>query len=409
MSGIIPYRGYRFRQIYAIESDSLPWYNAAMTKSPQERSVVVSLWSAGSCGRKQLAGVLDHVNRGHAWNVRIIMDPREFSADLIARAEADGVDGFIAFVNPENAAALAASRVPTVLMSYPQPVLTRRKRGLVLFLNRNEEIGRMGAEYLLSLGAFATYAFVPDTLGRGWSRLRERGFRARLGKAGFPCRVFRSGDLADWLAALPKPAAVMAPYDFRAKDVIEACNRLRLAVPDQVAVLGVDDDELICDFTRPSLSSIHLDQEAIGRKAAETLERLMSAKQPPKTSRCLLPTGKVVERASTKPLPPAQCLVQKIKAIVETGATGELTVNDVAARAGVSRRLADLRFRELTGTTIRRAIEERRLKEICRRLKETDLPIARIARQCGYANDLRAKYVFKSRFGCTMSEWRRQP
>lgn len=378
-----------------------------MSGRNSEKTVIVSLWSAGSCGRKQLAGVLDYVNRGHPWHVRIIMDPREFAADLIARAEADGVDGFIAFVSPENAAALAASQVPTVLMSYPQPELTRRKRGLVMFLNRNDEIGRMGAEYLLSLGAFATYAFVPDALGRGWSRLRERGFRTRLRKAGLSCRVFTSGDLGEWLASLPKPAAVMAPYDFRAKEVIEACNRKKLDVPSQVAVLGVDDDELVCDFTRPALSSIHLDQGAIGRKAAETLDRLMAAKRPPATARCMLPTGRVVERASTKPLPPAQCLVQKLKAIIAADALGELSVDDVATRAGVSRRLADLRFREATGSTIRRAIEDRRMEEIRRRLKETGLPIAKIARLCGYANELRAKYVFKSRYGMTMSDWRK--
>lgn len=379
----------------------------SMRKS--EKSVVVSLWSAGSCGRKQLAGILKYVNRGRPWNIRIVMDPKDLSAREIAKAEADGTDGIIAFVTPEAAPALARSTIPTVLMSFPVPALAPRKRNLVRFVNRNEEIGAKGAAYLMSLGTFASYAFVADEQGRGWSRLRERAFRSHLHAAGLRCHAFVPGrdELTSWLQALPKPAAIMAPFDFRAKEVLDACHTAKIAVPRDVALLGVDDDDLICETTRPSLSSIHLDQETIGYRAAETLDRLMSARKPCAVETVYLPTGDVVERESTRAIPPAVRLVERMKAFIDAHALEDISAADVAARIGVSRRLADLRFRELTGGTVRQAIEERRFAEIKRKLVETDLPIGKITRLCGYKNDLRVKYAFKARHGMTLSAWRK--
>ena len=381
-----------------------------MGRIRQEKSVIVSLWSAGSCGRKQLAGVLRYINAGHPWSIRIIMDPRNFTPKTIREAERDGVDGLIAFTPPETVPALAATKIPTVLLSFPLPTMNRRRHGLAMFINDNEEIGARGAEYFLSLGAFASYAFVPDVEGRGWSRLRERGFRERLTRAGLSCRSYNHvrKDLAAWLRELPKPAAVMTPFDFRAKDVVEACRATHISVPEDLAILGVDDDELICESTRPSISSIRLDQEKIGYKAAETLNRLMSATRPTPSERIQLTSGAVIERESTRPISPTVHLVNKIKACIGERFAEDLSVDEIAAFAGVSRRLADLRFSAATGTSIRRALEDRRLKEIQRRLADSKLPIAKITRLAGYSNDLWVKYVFKKRFGLSMSDWRKE-
>ena len=381
-----------------------------MSRVRKEKSVIVSLWSAGSCGRKQLAGILRYINAGHPWNIRIIMDPKDFTAETIADAERSGVDGMIAFTPPETVSALAATKIPTVLLSFPLPAMNRRRRNLAIFINDNEAIGTKGAEYFLSLGTFASYAFVPDTDRRGWSRLRERAFRARLVQAGHDCQTYgRTHEtLSEWLLRLPKPAAVMTPFDFRAKDVIEACHAARISVPKDLSLLGVDDDELICESTRPSISSIRLDQEKIGYRAAETLNRLMNAGKPGAPERIVLPSGSVIERESTRPISPTVHLVRKIRACIDERFAEDLSVDDIAAFAGVSRRLADLRFSAATGTSIRRALEDRRLKEIKRRLTESDLPIAKITRLVGYTNDLWVKYVFKKRFGLSMSDWRKE-
>lgn len=379
-------------------------------RSNGEKSVVISLWSAGSCGRKQLEGILEYVNRRQCqWNMRIIMNPDELTADEIAREGRDGADGFIAFVNPEAAPALAASSVPTVLMSFPLPVFARRKTGLVKLVNNNDLIGRMGADYFLTLGVFASYAFVPDDQNRGWSRMRERAFCARLTERGIDCSVFGRPreELGDWLAGLPKPVAVMTPFDLRAKEVLTVCRARRLSVPNEVAILGVDDDSLICEMSRPSLSSIRLDQIAYGRKAAAMLDELMRARKDVPSRTQIVEPGQIVERESTRALPPAVLLSRRMQAFIESHATEGLSPDDVARAVGVSRRLADLRFRQTSGTTLRRAIEARQLAELKRLLRKTAIPIAKASLQCGFHSALWAKYVFKRNVGMTMSEWRR--
>ena len=385
-------------------------YNERMARALKEKSVIVALWSAGSCGRKQLAGILKYANRGRPWNIRNFMDPRDLTPEILRKAETDGTNGLIAFACSESAPALAASTLPTVLMSFPVPALAKRKTNLIRFVNDNPDIGARGADYLLSLGSFSSYVFAADTLERGWSRLRERGFRARLARSGHVCQTIR-GDknaLAAALRTLPRPIALMAPYDFRAKEVLDACRQAKLSVPRDVAILGVDNDDLICESSRPSLSSINLDQEAIGYRAAETLDRMMAARNPATVRTVILPTGFIAERESTKAVPPAARLVERLTAYLDAHALEGISVADAVRELGVSRRLADLRFRELTGKTIRQAIEERRLLAIRHRLAETDLPIGKITRLCGYAGELRAKYAFKARFGLTMSAWRKK-
>lgn len=382
-----------------------------MKKSAKEKSVIVSLWSAGSCGRRQLAGILRYINAGHSWKLRIIMDPKDFTVRTIRAASRTGVDGFIAFAGKDAAAELASLTTPTVLLSFPTAEISTRRENLSIFLNDNEAIGRKAADYFLSLGTFATYAFVPDAAGRGWSALRERSFTERLRAAGHAPLVY-TGDpdgLACWLKRLPRPIAVMAPFDFGAREVMEACRQARLAVPKDVSVIGVDNDELICESTLPMLTSIDIDQERIGFRAAETLDRLMSARRARPTERVIIDCGRIVERESSRSVSPTVTVARRIQAFIDEHFREGLTVSDIAARLGISRRLADLRFTESTGRTIRSALEERRLDEIRRLLTTTDLPIARITRLVGYRNDLWIKYVFKKRHGQSMSVWRKQP
>ena len=376
----------------------------------KEKSVVVSLWSAGSCGRKQLAGVLRYINAGHHWDVRIIMDPKDFTADVIRQAIADGIDGFIAFAEEDASRALAATTVPTVLLSGATPELATRRLNLAIFVNDNEIIGRKGAEYFLSLGAFASFAFVPDPRGRDWSAPREKSFCKTLAEAGHRCLVYR-GDtegLAAWLAKLPKPIAVMTPFDFLARDVIDVCKKANLTVPTQVAVIGVDNDDLVCEISQPTITSIEIDQERIGYLAASTLDKLMSVKSARPTRSVCMTSGKIIERESTRPVAPSTHLTRRIQSYIEDHFREIVSLDDIALHLGVSRRLAELRFTESTGKTIRSALEERRLEELKRYLVRSSLPIAKVSALCGFRNDLWIKYVFKRRFGMTMREFRAQ-
>lgn len=376
----------------------------------KKRNVIVVLWLAGSAGRKQLTGILRYVNEGHPWSVRLITEPKDFTDEIVRKATEDKVDGFLVHTDAISADALAVSNVPTVLMDFPTPALRLRTRSIAVILDSDEAIGRTGAEYFLNLGNFASYAFVPDEFNRGWSRLRERGFKAALGKRNQECETYseKKGPLSDWLAKLPKPVAVMTAYDLLAQKTIEACKQTNLDVPTQVAVLGVDNDEIICDYSTPSLSSVRIDHEALGYEAARTLDRLMSRKSNTGMKKIFMPADKVIERESTAPTTPFVHLVQKALAYIEKHACDGIGVPDVVRFLGVSRRLADRRFGEVTGSSLHCAIEDRRLEQVKKRLRTTKLSIKKISHLCGYANEQRLKYVFKAHVGCSMSEWRRQ-
>lgn len=136
------------------------------------------------------------------------------------------------------------------------------------------------------------------------------------------------------------------------------------------------------------------------------LDRMMRTPSAASPKPVFMPVGEVVERESTAPTPPAAHLVARALAYIHTHAAECISVSDVVRHLGISRRLADRRFGAATGTSLRRAIEDRRLALVKERLASTHLPINKISRLCGYANIQRLKYVFKTRFGMSMSTWR---
>lgn len=380
------------------------------SRKPQKRTIVVALWLAGSAGRKQLTGILRYVNNGRPWSVQLITDPKDFTNDVLAKAEANKVDGIIIHADARSADNLATSAIPTVLMDFPPPKLARRTKAVSVILDSDEAIGEVAARYFQELGTFASYAFIPDAANRGWSRLRERGFERALRKQRIACNIYNQakGPLHTWLKALPRPVAVLSAFDIGAQETIDACKKAGLEVPKQVSVLGVDNDELICDYTSPSISSVRIDHEALGFEAARMLEDLMRHPKTNTLKKIFMPVGKVVERESTAPVEPGFHLVQKALAYIEKYACDGIGVPDVVHFLGVSRRLIDRRFSAVTGTSIHRAIEDCRLAQVKKRLKATRLSIKKISRLCGYANEQRLKYVFKQRVGCSMSDWRNQ-
>ena len=172
-----------------------------------------------------------------------------------------------------------------------------------------------------------------------------------------------------------------------------------------MTVLGVDNDTLICENANPRLSSVQPDFEEEGRLAAETLDGMMRGKAPEK--RILLVGVKgIVQRASTAEQSHAGRLVQKAVAYIDAHALEGIGVRDVVRHLKCSRRLADLRFRELQGRTILDAITERRLDEVKRRRSTTREKMDLIAAACGYANPTYLKNLFKKRYSMTMRDFR---
>ena len=222
---------------------------------------------------------------------------------------------------------------------------------------------------------------------------RSRGWRAERAA------------LSAWLKGLPKPCGVFAISDQRAMHVLEICRAEGILVPTEVQVLGVDDEEFICDFATPSLSSVAPDYSAAGFEAARELDRLLSGGEP---ARELIVVGVkgVTERLSTTDLAQTGSRVTRAMDFIRVHASRGTSVHEVARAVGGSERLLERDFRTVLGTTVCRAIRDARLDRVAHLLRNTDMEPAAIAAKVGLSCNAYLKTAFKRRFGHTMSEWR---
>ena len=223
------------------------------------KKVIVAYSSNSIAARECTIGVFRYVNAGRKWELQILDGPDALTPDIVARAEASGVDGVLTGMREETPGyrALVRSKLAVILNNFPPAAPPPENGRLAVLHNDDRAIGQVGARYLRARGAFRSYAFVPTEAKTSWSTYRQRGFRLELASHGIVPATFRNGrqDLLAWLRALPKPAAVMAANDKLGVQIVECCRRLRLSVPGQVAVLGVDNDELFCNATSPTLSA----------------------------------------------------------------------------------------------------------------------------------------------------------
>ena len=391
------------------------------TTAPPPRKVLVILDLAGGVSARDiLSGIFRFVNSGHPWQLRLIQTMDEFTPATVAFARDERFDGVVVTIDGRDGAerALAASDIPIVVvdMRMRNEEYERRRTGISFVRVDNAAVGRMGVRYLASLGKRNSFGFVPDARRRLWSQEREEAFRTALEERGLPCQIFDCdagaeseyfGRLGEWLADLPKPAAVMAAWDQAATQVLASCADRGIAVPEQIALLGVDNDELLCNYTSPRLTSILPDHVGVGFRAAEELERIF-AEGPahrPHVIRC--GPKRVIERESTRWAPPSSALFKRALAFIDRSATQGIGVGDVVAFLGTSRRLAEMRFRELQGTSIHAYILARRLDAVKKLLRETDLPVGKIARQCGFPDPNYLSHLFAKKTGCSMRRFRK--
>ena len=367
-------------------------------------------------------GIARYARKHCNWQLHIINFTGDDTLTEIQQAERKGVDGIIAngLDNALLAAHLCRSATPLVVIGARSPGLQRRMANLAFVRNDDTDIGRFGADYLASLGMARSYGFV-DWAATGYaSILRREGFMERFKRLNADVRTYSTtadlekGSLEDisalskWLTSLPKPTAVMAVHDLRAIHVLEATAMSGIKIPRELALIGVDNDELLCDTAEPTLTSIAPDHIYLGELAAEALNNLMNG-----SNRCHALTIEssaktIVERQSAKPVTPATRIVQQATAFIRRNALKGISAADVVSHLGVSRRLADARFRQFTGQSILAAILKARLEEVKRRLRDTNTPIAKITAACGLQGENYAKKLFKKRFGISMTAWRAQ-
>lgn len=368
-------------------------------------------------GREQLSGIYRFASRKPNWRIQLRTDT-EFQP--INTLDLSGqVDGIILKMGKSLKAVsdYAGDAIPVTLIDSPHDCDAQPKNSAVV-ISDNLNVGKAAAEHFIALGRFATYAYVADPCDYEWSRDRYRGFSTTLESHGYKTECFHQSEgisaqedvveLATWLKSFPKPIAVLAAYDVRASHVLEACQKNRLAVPRDVSILGIDNDPLVCENTRPRLSSIKLDNEGQGFAAAQVLNKLLSRKSPRPAGPIQCPHLRIVERESTAPVIPATYLVERALKIINDHACEGLRVSEIAKELDVSYRLLILRFKQICGITIREALIKQRLEEVKHLLKTTNYSTVRIARNCGFRSSVVLAHLFTRRMGCSMGRWRQQ-
>lgn len=248
------------------------------------------------------------------------------------------------------------------------------------------------------------------------SRLRYKGFSERLQQDGFSCPRFEATGRFDnkertrlgaWLQKLPKPCAIMAYWDNLARDVANVCHEFNICIPDQIAIIGTDNDILLCEDTNPTLSSLEIDFEGGGYKSAEILHDILQKHLPSVSQITRYGSLAIVERASTQDFKRSAQLVSAACDFIRQNAISGITVQDVARKVGISLRLLQLRFAESRKHTIIDEITAVKLAAVKHLLETTSLPIAEIAELCGYEYG-HLFNLFKRKIGIAPGTWRNQ-
>ncbi|MBE0543632.1 MAG: DNA-binding transcriptional regulator [Verrucomicrobia bacterium] len=357
---------------------------------PQFPKVVLLIESSRGSGRKLLNGVARYAHYHGPWSFYWEPGGLEMVWPVLKTLEADGIimrDG-------DKLEEVLALGIPAIVVGHKR----REVAGLVNVVTDSLRIGRMAAEHLLQCGfrnfAYCGYA-TPAAENIPWSELRKEHFAARLQQAGLSVNTYsirstptqnwpeERNRLAQWLASLPRPVGLMACNDDCGVQVMEACKLAGLSVPDQVGVIGADDDEIVCGLANPPMSSVAINFERAGYESAQALDHLMrgSRKVP---SRITVPATHILARRSTDIVAIADVPVAKALRFIRDHARRPVSVEEVSRAAGLSRRALERRLRSETGASILDQIRRARTDQIARLLVETDLPICQIAESLGF-------------------------
>lgn len=282
----------------------------------------------------------------------------------------------------------------------------------------DESISTMGARHFLDRG-FEHFAYcgLPDYV---WSRGRSVSFQAAIHAAGYEVHVYEPPAsmkqrqwarekhvLAEWLAGLPKPVGLMCCNDDRALQVTEACEMVGLLAPEDVAILGVDNDVLVCDLADPPISSIALNTELAGYEAAKLLDALMEGAE---MNGQIIPVTAthIVTRQSTDVLAVGDADVKAALRFIRGNAQRALQVDDVVKATTVSRRVLEKKFHSILRRSVYREIRRIRVDLIRQVLVRTDLSIAEIARQTGFDGVAHVARYFRQETGMSLRQYRSQ-
>ena len=369
-------------------------------------------------GRSMLRGIVRYASLYGPW--QFYVTPGDFEQALPAMEQWGGT-GIIARIETARVArAIIQSGLPTIALDISQNVPLDALAGARISEIASDSFNAAikAAEHLLEIG-LRNFAFVGEPF-RKWSHNREMGFIHRLEQAGFRPAIYEpprqkamlhwereQPHLSDWILSLPKPVGIMACNDDRGRQVLEACRAAEVIVPLEVAVVGVDNDELLCELSTPPLSSVALNAEAGGYRAAQLLDQMMKGEvtQP---ERLVVEPLYVVQRRSTESSAVEDPDIAAALNTIHALATKPITIDEIVDQLSVSRRMFEIRFRKAVGRTPHQELRRVRLLRAQQMLLETDNSIAEIALAAGFCSPAHLAHVFQKDLQKTPAQYRRE-
>ena len=378
------------------------------------RHVALVVESQVAPRRMMLTGVARYMQEHQPW--AIYLKPFGVEKSLPNWLDRWEGDGIIAAVKDRASDIIAQHGIPVVDVAGGL-----RHEQVPLVHTNDKSVGRLGAEHLLERG-LSHFGFCEYT-AEFWSEDRREGFRDALRLKGLNCEVYsmpppgpgmggpesfeqQQRALAAWLSALPKPVGVMTSTDLMGQQLLEACQRLRIKVPEEVAVVGADNDEPICRISSPPLSSVIINDHQRGYEAAALLDRMMSGEPPPREPIYVEPVG-VQTRASTDIMAIDDAAIVKALRFLRDNACGRINVDDVVREVPLSRSVLERRFRRIVGRSINAEIVRLRINRAIELLTETELELKVVARRAGFGTQSYMNAVFKDRLNKTPGSFRR--
>lgn len=306
----------------------------------------------------------------------------------------------------------ALGLVPTVLLDC-NPSLARLHVSTVV--QHPSSIGAFAARHLLDMD-LAAYAYVGWAERKFWDRMRRDSFARAVRAAGRPYFRIDPGKgaatigtirarIAAGIAPLPKPTGIYCANDAMAAQVLEAAAASGLSVPNDIALLGTDNEEHLCENSVPTLSSVELDFAGAGRRCVDIIADLIRNGGPPVHER--FGPLRIVRRSSTRRSPRLDRCVVAALDMIRARATSGLSPREVAATFPCSRRMAEMRFRAATGHSILDEIHDVQIEHAKKLLETTHIKTSMVPSMCGYGSNPFFMALFKKATGLTMSEWRR--
>ena len=377
-------------------------------RSPRRVAVVIE--ASNAYARGLLAGIHSHLREHEPWTV-FLPEHGRGRPPLEALARWHG-DGIIARIETPAIARVVADLRRTQRLHVVDVSAARLVPGVPYVETDDVAITAAAADHFFERD-FRQVAYLGDRRFQ-WSANRRDAFVAAATAKGMVVDVFRHGRGYDddaaveaWLAGLPKPVGVFCCYDIRGRQAIDGCRRAGIAVPDEAAILGVDDDELLCALSSPPLSSVIPDAVGAGRQAADLLDRLMRGERVDRVEWLLPPVG-ISTRQSTDVLAIDDDLVVAAVRQIRDHACRGLRVARLAKALSTTRRVLETRFTNRVGHTPHEEILRVQFRRVEQLLRETDLPLTEIAARAGFRHAEYMTVAFNRRHGQPPSAWRKR-